>query len=255
MIFDEVLFFGVCPAPQQNENISQSLYSAYYKSWIVFSCANSKKFTMCWIIIPQWTLVLFPIRKYLKSKIWSWRMEVFIATWWTLQKPCQISCWDDVFVPLVLLNYFYQKCVNKHPACASRVLTLLCLCRNSWCFLARVVAGDDDRDTDLFLCDTNTCKFDGECLRIGDIITCICNFKVRPPPLWNSLTNPGFVGSEGSGVVWQKSFITVTVSHIVTIFCWKFNTKWIVYIHITMRLSRTGLQYSVHDKEDIFNKV
>ncbi|KTG38222.1 hypothetical protein cypCar_00005398, partial [Cyprinus carpio] len=40
-------------------------------------------------------------------------------------------------------------------------------------------SGDDDRDTDLFLCDTNTCKFDGECLRIGDIITCICNFKVR----------------------------------------------------------------------------
>lgn len=36
---------------------------------------------------------------------------------------------------------------------------------------------DDDRDTDLFLCDTNTCKFDGECLRIGDIITCICDFK------------------------------------------------------------------------------
>ncbi|XP_036417825.1 tomoregulin-2a isoform X2 [Colossoma macropomum] len=38
-------------------------------------------------------------------------------------------------------------------------------------------SGDDDRDTDLFLCDTNTCKFDGECLRIGDIITCICDFK------------------------------------------------------------------------------
>ncbi|GAA6072220.1 tomoregulin-2a [Tachysurus ichikawai] len=39
------------------------------------------------------------------------------------------------------------------------------------------MASDDDRDTDLFLCDTNTCKFDGECLRIGDIITCICDFK------------------------------------------------------------------------------
>ncbi|TSM60571.1 Tomoregulin-2 [Bagarius yarrelli] len=38
-------------------------------------------------------------------------------------------------------------------------------------------SGDDERDTDLFLCDTNTCKFDGECLRIGDIITCICDFK------------------------------------------------------------------------------
>ncbi|XP_055086681.1 tomoregulin-2 [Periophthalmus magnuspinnatus] len=35
----------------------------------------------------------------------------------------------------------------------------------------------DDRDTDLFLCDTNTCKFDGECLRIGNMVTCICDFK------------------------------------------------------------------------------
>lgn len=39
--------------------------------------------------------------------------------------------------------------------------------------------GFDDRDTDLFLCDTNTCKFDGECLRIGNMVTCICDFKVR----------------------------------------------------------------------------
>ena len=40
--------------------------------------------------------------------------------------------------------------------------------------------GFDDRDTDLFLCDTNTCKFDGECLRLGNMVTCICDFKVRP---------------------------------------------------------------------------
>ncbi|XP_066544101.1 tomoregulin-2a isoform X1 [Amia ocellicauda] len=38
-------------------------------------------------------------------------------------------------------------------------------------------SGFDDRDTDLFLCDTNTCKFDGECLRIGDTVTCVCEFK------------------------------------------------------------------------------
>ncbi|MBN3321503.1 TEFF2 protein, partial [Atractosteus spatula] len=38
-------------------------------------------------------------------------------------------------------------------------------------------SGYDDRDTDLFLCDTNTCKFDGECLRIGDTVTCVCEFK------------------------------------------------------------------------------
>lgn len=41
-------------------------------------------------------------------------------------------------------------------------------------------AGFDDRDTDMFLCDTNTCKFDGECLRIGNMVTCICDFKVTP---------------------------------------------------------------------------
>ncbi|XP_060113045.1 tomoregulin-2 [Heteronotia binoei] len=38
-------------------------------------------------------------------------------------------------------------------------------------------SGYDDRENDLFLCDTNTCKFDGECLRIGDTVTCVCQFK------------------------------------------------------------------------------
>uniref|UniRef100_A0A3B3HQJ5 Transmembrane protein with EGF-like and two follistatin-like domains 2a n=1 Tax=Oryzias latipes TaxID=8090 RepID=A0A3B3HQJ5_ORYLA len=38
-------------------------------------------------------------------------------------------------------------------------------------------SGSDDRDTDLFLCDTNTCKFDAECLRIGEMVTCICDLK------------------------------------------------------------------------------
>ncbi|OCT63939.1 transmembrane protein with EGF like and two follistatin like domains 2 L homeolog isoform X1 [Xenopus laevis] len=38
-------------------------------------------------------------------------------------------------------------------------------------------SGFDDKENDLFLCDTNTCKFDGECLRIGDSVTCDCQFK------------------------------------------------------------------------------
>ncbi|XP_053328163.1 tomoregulin-2 isoform X3 [Spea bombifrons] len=38
-------------------------------------------------------------------------------------------------------------------------------------------SGFDDRENDLFLCDTNTCKFDGECLKIGDTVTCDCQFK------------------------------------------------------------------------------
>ncbi|CAB1426658.1 unnamed protein product [Pleuronectes platessa] len=44
-------------------------------------------------------------------------------------------------------------------------------------YYSEVAEGFDDRDTDLFLCDTNTCKFDGECLRIGNMVTCICDFK------------------------------------------------------------------------------
>uniref|UniRef100_A0A8C3EVR4 Tomoregulin-2 n=1 Tax=Corvus moneduloides TaxID=1196302 RepID=A0A8C3EVR4_CORMO len=40
-----------------------------------------------------------------------------------------------------------------------------------------LLSGYDDRENDLFLCDTNTCKFDGECLRIGDSVTCVCQFK------------------------------------------------------------------------------
>ncbi|KAK1165847.1 tomoregulin-2-like isoform X1 [Acipenser oxyrinchus oxyrinchus] len=38
-------------------------------------------------------------------------------------------------------------------------------------------SGFDERDNDLFLCDTNTCKFDGECLQIGETVTCVCEFK------------------------------------------------------------------------------
>lgn len=52
------------------------------------------------------------------------------------------------------------------------------------------LAGFDDRDTDLFLCDTNTCKFDGECLRIGNMVTCICDFKVRPALSFGFLFSP-----------------------------------------------------------------
>ncbi|CAL8378260.1 unnamed protein product [Gadus morhua 'NCC'] len=38
-------------------------------------------------------------------------------------------------------------------------------------------SGFVDQDTDLIFCDRNTCKFDGECLRISDIVMCICDFK------------------------------------------------------------------------------
>ncbi|XP_078260255.1 tomoregulin-2a isoform X2 [Rhinoraja longicauda] len=38
-------------------------------------------------------------------------------------------------------------------------------------------SGFDDREHDLFLCDVNTCQFGGECLRIGETITCDCQLK------------------------------------------------------------------------------
>ncbi|XP_067891763.1 tomoregulin-2a [Heterodontus francisci] len=38
-------------------------------------------------------------------------------------------------------------------------------------------SGFDDREHDLFLCDINACQFGGECLRIGETITCDCQLK------------------------------------------------------------------------------
>ncbi|KAG8558601.1 hypothetical protein GDO81_017058 [Engystomops pustulosus] len=61
-------------------------------------------------------------------------------------------------------------------------------------------SGFDDRENDLFLCDTNTCKFDGECLRIGDSVTCDCQFK----PDEGS-------ANEGSGETSQKETSTCDI--------------------------------------------
>uniref|UniRef100_A0A4W3JGV3 Transmembrane protein with EGF-like and two follistatin-like domains 2a n=1 Tax=Callorhinchus milii TaxID=7868 RepID=A0A4W3JGV3_CALMI len=71
-------------------------------------------------------------------------------------------------------------------------------------------SGFDDREHDLFLCDTNTCQFGGECLRIGQTITCDCQFKVR----WcrgcvyclstDMGSGSGDGGNEGSGETIQK---------------------------------------------------
>ncbi|XP_043931145.1 tomoregulin-2 isoform X1 [Protopterus annectens] len=38
-------------------------------------------------------------------------------------------------------------------------------------------SGYDDKDNDLVLCDTNLCKFDAECLIIGNSAVCVCQFK------------------------------------------------------------------------------
>ncbi|KAL1022299.1 hypothetical protein UPYG_G00024820 [Umbra pygmaea] len=35
----------------------------------------------------------------------------------------------------------------------------------------------EEKDTDVFHCDTESCLYDGECLKIGETTTCICDFK------------------------------------------------------------------------------
>ncbi|KAK2500367.1 hypothetical protein MC885_015021 [Smutsia gigantea] len=84
---------------------------------------------------------------------------------WTL---CEGFCWL-LLLPVTLL-------LVARPARLAAFPTSLSDCQTptGW-----NCSGYDDRENDLFLCDTNTCKFDGECLRIGDTVTCVCQFKVR----------------------------------------------------------------------------
>ncbi|XP_046506506.1 tomoregulin-2-like [Equus quagga] len=82
---------------------------------------------------------------------------------WTL---CEGFCWL-LLLPLMLL-------IIARPVKLAAFPTSLSDCQTptGW-----NCSGYDDRENDLFLCDTNTCKFDGECLRIGDTVTCVCQFK------------------------------------------------------------------------------
>ncbi|KAF6116598.1 transmembrane protein with EGF like and two follistatin like domains 2 [Phyllostomus discolor] len=82
---------------------------------------------------------------------------------WTL---CEGFCWL-LLLPIMLL-------IVARPVKLAAFPTSLSDCQTptGW-----NCSGYDDRENDLFLCDTNTCKFDGECLRIGDTVTCVCQFK------------------------------------------------------------------------------
>ncbi|KAJ1065172.1 hypothetical protein K5549_005981 [Capra hircus] len=82
---------------------------------------------------------------------------------WTL---CEGFCWL-LLLPVMLL-------IVARPVKLAAFPTSLSDCQTptGW-----NCSGYDDRENDLFLCDTNTCKFDGECLRIGDTVTCVCQFK------------------------------------------------------------------------------
>lgn len=81
---------------------------------------------------------------------------------WTL---CDCCCW--LLLPAVLLVLARPDKLAAFPTSLSD-----CQTPTGW-----NCSGYDDRENDLFLCDTNTCKFDGECLRIGDSVTCVCQFK------------------------------------------------------------------------------
>uniref|UniRef100_A0A8C9FH26 Tomoregulin-2 n=1 Tax=Pavo cristatus TaxID=9049 RepID=A0A8C9FH26_PAVCR len=81
---------------------------------------------------------------------------------WTL---CDCCCW--LLLPAALLLLARPDKLAAFPTSLSD-----CQTPTGW-----NCSGYDDRENDLFLCDTNTCKFDGECLRIGDSVTCVCQFK------------------------------------------------------------------------------
>uniref|UniRef100_A0A5F9DDU1 Transmembrane protein with EGF like and two follistatin like domains 2 n=1 Tax=Oryctolagus cuniculus TaxID=9986 RepID=A0A5F9DDU1_RABIT len=82
---------------------------------------------------------------------------------WTL---CEGFCWL-LLLPVMLLIVVRPVKLAAFPTSLSD-----CQTPTGW-----NCSGYDDRENDLFLCDTNTCKFDGECLRIGDTVTCVCQFK------------------------------------------------------------------------------
>ncbi|KAK9972968.1 hypothetical protein ABG768_023722, partial [Culter alburnus] len=77
-----------------------------------------------------------------------------------LHEALRIFCFESV------IRSVYQ--TAKVIMLCTISITNICVC---------FMTGFEEQDTDLFLCDTNTCKFDGECLRIGDTVTCICDFK------------------------------------------------------------------------------
>ncbi|XP_040296554.1 tomoregulin-2 [Bufo bufo] len=81
-------------------------------------------------------------------------------------------------------------------------------------------SGFDDRENDLFLCDTNTCKFDGECLRIGDSVTCDCQFKCQhdyiPVCGSNGVTYPNECYLRGAACKQQSEILVVSEGSCVT---------------------------------------
>ncbi|XP_063070381.1 tomoregulin-2a isoform X2 [Engraulis encrasicolus] len=89
-----------------------------------------------------------------------------------LQRPQQWSRITGEWVWITVISFFAALPVQELRAFPSSLSD--CQTPTGWNCSGYE---DTDLDTDLFLCDTNTCKFDGECLRIGDIITCICDFK------------------------------------------------------------------------------
>ncbi|XP_078142126.1 tomoregulin-2-like [Centroberyx gerrardi] len=100
-------------------------------------------------------------------------MGLSVAAQAPLQEPRRLHQWSRTvggWVWITLVSFLATLPVEQLRAFPSSLSD--CQTPTGW-----NCSGFDDRDTDLFLCDTNTCKFDGECLRIGDTVTCICDFK------------------------------------------------------------------------------
>ncbi|KAF7658295.1 hypothetical protein LDENG_00014850 [Lucifuga dentata] len=100
-------------------------------------------------------------------------MGLSVAAQAALEEPRRLRQWSGTaggWFRITLVSFFATLPVEQLRAFPSSLSD--CQTPTGW-----NCSGFDDRDTDLFLCDTNTCKFDGECLRIGNMVTCICDFK------------------------------------------------------------------------------
>ncbi|XP_039883577.1 tomoregulin-2a [Simochromis diagramma] len=100
-------------------------------------------------------------------------MGLSVAAQAPLEEPRRLSRWSGTaggWLRITLVSFLATLPVEQLRAFPSSLSD--CQTPTGW-----NCSGSDDRDTDLFLCDTNTCKFDGECLRIGNMVTCICDFK------------------------------------------------------------------------------
>ncbi|KAG8147205.1 hypothetical protein E2320_022755, partial [Naja naja] len=142
---------------------------------------RSRKSCCCGNLCDCYGCLLLPVTLLIVA--WPDKLAAFPASLSGCQTPTGWNCsgYDDRENDLFLCD---TKTCKFDRECLRIGDTVTCVCHfkgrrwisHSFDF---VIVGYDDRENDLFLCDTKTCKFDRECLRIGDTVTCVCHFKGR----------------------------------------------------------------------------